>query len=231
MYDESKIKESLEFCHDIDTYYRTKKDKKNPIEKKSGVLDIDSTSQASFVPKEEKKTSLVIYVFKKICVFILCLLLAYGIASLVNEYCIHQTTVEGISMEDTLFDKDSILIDKMTYRFRNPRRFEIIVFPYEYNVFYIKRVIGLPGDTIQIKNGFIYINNKKLKESYGKEKIEEAGIASQPITLGKNEYFVLGDNRNNSLDSREITIGVIPKNKIIGKACMRILPLNKIRPF
>lgn len=229
MYDETEIEDSLQFCHDIDIYYRTRKEKRDSIEKKS--VAYHSAAQTSFVPKEEKETSLFGKLLKEFCILIICLLIAYGIASLINEYCFHLTSVEGISMENTLYDKDSLLIDKLTYQFSNPKRFDIVVFPYEYDVFYIKRVIGLPGETIQIKKGSIYIDGKKLKENYGKEKIKDAGIASEPLTLGENEYFVLGDNRNYSLDSREITIGAIPQKKIIGKAFVRILPINKIKIF
>ncbi|MSS63995.1 signal peptidase I [Lachnospiraceae bacterium WCA-693-APC-MOT-I] len=186
--------------------------------------------QASFV-REEKKTSVILSVLKEFFILIICLLLAYGIASLVNEYFVHQTRVEGISMEDTLDNNDYLLINKFIYQLREPKRFDIIVFPYEYNVFYIKRIIGLPGETVQIKNGSIYINGEKLEENYGKEEIDEGGTAAEPITLGQDEYFVLGDNRNHSLDSREPTIGIIPREKIIGKAWMRIFPFQKIQFF
>lgn len=228
MYDESKIEESLEFCHDIEKYYKDKKIKYTKSEEKS--VPCESMEQASFV-REEKKTSVILSVLKEFFILIICLLLAYGIASLVNEYFVHQTRVEGISMEGTLDNNDYLLINKFIYQLREPKRFDIIVFPYEYNVFYIKRIIGLPGETVQIKNGSIYINGEKLEENYGKEEIDEGGTAAEPITLGQDEYFVLGDNRNHSLDSREPTIGIIPREKIIGKAWMRIFPFQKIQFF
>ena len=107
--------------------------------------------------------------------------------------------------------EDNLIVDKITYRFREPERFDIIVFPFEYedNTFYIKRIIGLPGETVQIdRDGNIFINGEILEEGYGKEVIQEPGRAYEPITLGEDEYFVLGDNRNNSSDSRDMSVGV-----------------------
>lgn len=228
MYDESKIEESLEFCHDIEKYYKDIKIENKKIGEKS--VPFEPMEQASFVGKECKRP-IILIILKEIFVLILCMVLAYGIASLVNEYCFHQTRVEGISMEDTLDDNDFLLINKFIYHFQKPKRFDIVIFPYEYNVFYIKRIIGLPGETVQIKNGFVYIDGNKLKENYGKETMNEGGIASEPIRLGQNEYFVLGDNRNHSIDSREPTVGVITEEKIIGKACLRIFPFSKVRFF
>ena len=101
-------------------------------------------------------------------------------------------------MEATLHDGDNLIVDKLSYRFRDPKRFEIIVFPYRYkeNTYYIKRIIGLPGETVQVKDGYVYIDGEKLDENYGLEVMEDAGIAAEPIELGEDEYFVLGDNRN-----------------------------------
>ena len=94
--------------------------------------------------------------------------------------------------------------------------------------YYVKRVIGLPGETVQIDlEGNIYINGEILEEDYGKEKINFPGLAVEPITLGDDEYFVMGDNRNNSSDSRDPSVGNIRRSNIIGKAWVRIWPLNK----
>ena len=132
-------------------------------------------------------------------------------------------------MNNTLQDGDNLIVDKISYRFKDPERFDIIVFPYQYqeDTFYIKRIIGLPGETVQIEDGIIYIDGEVLEESYGKEIMNSAGIASQPIELGEEEYFVLGDNRNNSRDSRDPSVGKIKEDQIIGKAFIRIWPLNK----
>ena len=142
-----------------------------------------------------------------------------------------RTEVNGNSMRPTLSDKDNLIVDKISYRFREPERFEIIVFPFEYkkDIYYIKRIIGLPGETVQIdEEGRIYINGEVLEESYGIEVIEEhnRGIASEPVTLGEDEYFVMGDNRNNSSDSRVKEVGNINREEIIGRAWVRIWPLK-----
>jgi len=131
-----------------------------------------------------------------------------------------RTVVDGQSMEPTLQDGNNLIVDKLSYRFRDPKRYEIIVFPYKYeeNTYYIKRIIGLPGETVQVKNGEVYIDGEILGEDYGAEAMEDAGIASEPIELGTDEYFVLGDNRNHSSDSRDPSVGVLRREDLIGRA-------------
>lgn len=134
-------------------------------------------------------------------------------------------------MEPMLSDGDNLIVDKLSYRFNEPQRFDIIVFPFRYaeKTYYIKRIIGLPGETVFIdENGTIFINGEELQESYGKEIIKDPGRAYEPITLGEDEYFVLGDNRNNSSDSRDPVVGNIHRDEFIGKAWMRIWPFSKM---
>lgn len=140
-----------------------------------------------------------------------------------------RTHVNGDSMNVTLEDGDNLIVDKLSYRFKDPERFDIIVFPYQYQekTYYIKRIIGMPGESVQIIDGMVYIDGEMLDESYGKEVMEYAGVASETIELGEDEYFVLGDNRNNSSDSRDPSVGNIHEDQIIGKAFLRIWPLNK----
>ncbi|MBQ8184879.1 MAG: signal peptidase I [Lachnospiraceae bacterium] len=140
-----------------------------------------------------------------------------------------RTYVSGDSMRNTLEDGDNLIVDKISYRFSQPKRFDIIVFPFEHaeSTYYIKRIIGLPGETVQITDGKIYINGEVLEESYGREVMKNSGLAENPIELGEDEYFVLGDNRNDSSDSRDPSVGVIHKDRIIGRAWVRIWPLNK----
>ena len=140
-----------------------------------------------------------------------------------------RTHVNGDSMNVTLQDGDNLIVDKLSYRFKDPERFDIIVFPYQYQekTYYIKRIIGMPGETLQIIDGMVYIDGEMLDESYGKKVMDYAGIASEPVELGQDEYFVLGDNRNNSSDSRDPSVGIIHGDQIIGKAFIRIWPLNK----
>ena len=134
-------------------------------------------------------------------------------------------------METTLQDGDNLIVDKISYRFHDPSRYDIIVFPYKYeeNTFYIKRIIGLPGEIVQVKDGYTYIYGKKLtSDIYGREVMDEPGIAEEPIKLGSDEYFVLGDNRNHSSDSRVASVGVLTRDMLIGRAWVRIYPFNKI---
>ena len=149
---------------------------------------------------------------------------------LIVTYVGQRTKVSGDSMQATLQDGDNLIVDKISYRFRDPKRFEIIVFPYRYaeDTYYIKRIIGLPGETVQIIDGYVYIDGEKLDEHYGLELINNPGSAAQPIILGEDEYFVLGDNRNRSADSREPNVGVLYWEELIGRAWVRIWPLKSI---
>lgn len=139
-----------------------------------------------------------------------------------------RTEVIGTSMTPTLADGDQLIVEKVSYYFSEPKRYDIIVFPYpeEPKKHYIKRIIGLPGETVQIIDGYVYINGELLDEHYGNEVMNNAGIAGDPIVLGEDEYFVLGDNRNNSEDSRYAAVGNIKRSDIDGRAWVRIWPFD-----
>ena len=140
-----------------------------------------------------------------------------------------RTVVNGVSMQPTLSDGDNLIVDKLSYRFRDPDRFDIIVFPQGDGRYFIKRIIGLPGENVRIdEDGSIYIDGEKLSESYGKEVIQDPGLAKDGIELGADEYFVLGDNRNDSMDSRMAEVGPIVGERIIGRAWLRIYPFDQI---
>lgn len=151
-----------------------------------------------------------------------------AVTFLIITFVGQRTHVSGESMENTLDDGDQLIVDKVTYRFHDPERYDIIVFPFRYkdNTYYIKRIIGLPGETVQIVDGEIYINGEVLQESYGREVMQDAGLAAEPITLGDDEYFVLGDNRNYSSDSRDPSVALIHRKEIVGRAWLRIWPLS-----
>lgn len=169
-------------------------------------------------------------VVKEIFSTILYILIVLAVTYLVITFVGQRTQVKGSSMEPTLSDNDNLIVDKISYRFKDPQRFDIIVFPflYEENTYYIKRIIGMPGETVYIdEEGTIYIDGEALAESYGSEIMLSAGRAGEPITLGEDEYFVLGDNRNNSSDSRDPSVGNIHRDKIIGKTWLRIWPLSE----
>lgn len=175
---------------------------------------------------DEKKPNIV----RDVLGFLLYVAMVVGITFFIITFVGQRTYVSGSSMENTLHHGDNLIVDKISYRFSKPKRFDIIVFPFRYQekTYYIKRIIALPGETVQIREGVIIINGKILRESYGKEIMKNAGLAADPITLGEDEYFVLGDNRNDSTDSRDPSVGVIHKDEIIGRAFLRIWPLDKI---
>lgn len=163
-------------------------------------------------------------------------MLVYIAFVIVVVWCIvtfvgQRTEVSGRSMYDTLDDKDSLWIDKLSYRFHDPERFDIVVFPYQGgSVYYIKRIIGLPGETVRIdEEGTIYINDEPLDEDYGYEVISPymIGRTGENVLLGEDEYFVMGDNRNDSKDSRFESVGNIKREDLKGKAVFRLWPLSK----
>jgi signal peptidase I len=139
--------------------------------------------------------------------------------------------VDGNSMNPTLQNNDSLWVDKISYRIGDPERFDVIIFDYDENTDYVKRIIGLPGEKVRIdQDGNIYINDELLEENYGNERIRSTNIgrASQTILLGSDEYFVLGDNRNNSSDSRYADVGNVKREDIVGRVRLRIYPFSSI---
>lgn len=163
---------------------------------------------------------------KNLIAFGICVVIAIVIALIITNFVASHTKVEGNSMESTLENGDDIIVEKFSYLTNNPERYDIIVFRESESVNYIKRVIALPGETIQITEGKIYINERAIFDAYGNAKMEDGGIAEKPIKLGQDEYFVLGDNRNASKDSRDKAVGVIKRDQIIGKAWLRVLPFD-----
>lgn len=164
---------------------------------------------------------------KSLLGLILYFLLLFGLIFLLSHFVIGQVQVDGDSMNPTLQDDDRLFVNKFSYRVRDLDRFDIVVFEYAYeaDTYYIKRVIGLPGERVRIdEDGQIWINDKLLEEDYGAETMFDPGIAEEEITLGSGEYFVLGDNRNNSSDSRDPDVGVVEKEQILGNAWLRIVP-------
>ena len=154
-------------------------------------------------------------------------ILAYSIIT----FGIQSVTMIGQSMDPALTNQDVVLINKRAYTFSNPKRYDIIAFKLKEDsesYFNIKRIIGLPGETVQIKNGKIFIDEKVLTDLPFEDLIMTEGLAVEEITLGENEYFVMGDNCNNSEDSRYVNIGNILEKEISGKVFFRILPRSEI---
>ncbi len=145
----------------------------------------------------------------------------------VPEHVVQRTVVSGESMENTLHNGESLLVNKIAYE---PSRYDIVVFyplGREEDEYYVKRIYGLPGETIQIKGKDIYINNQIIEDKYAKNAMDDAGIAEEPLKLGEDEYFVLGDNRRVSKDSRDSEVGPVKKENIAGHVVLRIWPLSK----
>lgn len=158
------------------------------------------------------------------------MLLVVVLVYFIINYVGNRTQVEGSSMEPALSNGDNLIVEKLSYRFSEPSRYDIVIFPYQHaeDTYYIKRLIGLPGETVQIVEGYVYIDGEKLEEHYGAEVMDTPGLAEQPIKLGEDEYFVLGDNRNHSSDSRDPSVGVLKREQLIGRAWIRVFPFNKI---
>ena len=158
------------------------------------------------------------------------LLVVLVLTYLLSNYVVERITIKNHSMENTLFPDDSILIDKISYRYNAPERFDVIVFKQNgTGEELIKRVYGLPYEKIQIYEGKIYINDEIIDDIDGLDEPEYAGLALMPIELGAGEYFVLGDNRDKSIDSRYDEIGLVTSTRIIGRALVRIWPLHKLK--
>lgn len=175
---------------------------------------------------EEEEISFFGVLLQRFLELAVCVLIALGLSAGFNHFIGTHTIVDGTSMEGTLHDEDNLFVNKIVYRLHDPERFDIIVFPYDEDTYYIKRIIGLPGETVEIVGGQICIDGVVLQENYGLEPMSDTDNTYGPVTLGEDEYFVLGDNRNHSTDSRSSDVGFIKKDKIIGKAMYRLYPFD-----
>lgn len=234
-----EIEESIEFCKDIYVYYEPQEQDKHyykeypayqkeiqPVGTPAKHFETESVDETK-VPVQEKSTEYREYK-KQFLHVLLCIVLAFAAAKLVSSKVIQITTVHGDSMEATVSDGDRLFVGKIIYRFEEPKRFDVIVFTKDGEVNLIKRIIGLPGEKVEIKDGIIYIDGIELEEQYG---LDPMNPEAEPVEmqLGEDEYFVLGDNRLVSLDSRYPAVGAVDKDEIIGKAIVRIFPLKRMR--
>lgn len=148
---------------------------------------------------------------------------------LAPKYLMEKILVDGTSMENSLHDGEQVLIEKISRYFNGPRRFDIVVFTKNHGTYtktYVKRVIGLPGESVQIIGNRIFINGEELAEEFGKDPMDSAGIAAEPILLGEDEYFVLGDNRKVSVDSRDRAVGAVNIDELDGVVFFRVAPFS-----
>lgn len=144
-----------------------------------------------------------------------------------------QVTVVGNSMEPNLKESETVLVNRFTYNLTGLKSGDVIVFlpnGNEKSHYYVKRVIAVPGDKVQIISGLVYVNGEQYAEDFDVEAMRNAGLAEEEIVVGDDEYFVLGDNRNNSEDSRFANLGNIHTDDILGKAWFVISPYNEMRP-
>jgi signal peptidase I len=139
-----------------------------------------------------------------------------------------QIKIAGQSMAPLLLGDDVVLMNRLAYDFGSPGRLDVVVFEREDGKSNVKRVIGLPGEVVQITDGFVYIDGRKLEGEQGLDMAVLPGIAENPVTLGEEEYFLLGDNREGSEDSRFVNIGNVKRDQIKGKVWLRLMPLLDI---
>ncbi len=147
------------------------------------------------------------------------------LAFLLTHYGFEIYTVTGYEMKPTLIKDDRVLVNKLVYRVGNVKRNDIVLVKQggtEHNYYNVERVLGLPGERVQIKDGSIFINGKKLEEKYDFPPMENGGLALEEITLEEDEFFLLCDNRNNGEDSRNANIGNVLRENIVGKAWFRL---------
>ncbi len=178
-----------------------------------------------------KKVFIFIWELVKVTVISLAIILP------VRYYLIQPFYVKGASMEPNFYNHEYLIIDQISFRFRQPERGEVIVFRYPRNPqeYFIKRIIALPGESIEIKNGDVYIYNENnldgilIEEPYLDEKYLSAYSSDKKISLTENEYYVLGDNRSSSMDSR--SFGPLNEKFITGRVLFRGLPFNRATFF
>lgn len=160
--------------------------------------------------------------------FIQSVVITILLAFLLRVFVVQPFVVDGSSMEPNFHNGQYIIIDKISYRFRDVKRGEVVVLhpPVAQTDNYIKRVIGLPGETVSVQSGDVYINGTKLEEGYlgSMEHTTNEFNTNQPITLGEDEYFVMGDNREHSSDSRDW--GKLDKSAIEGRTWFIVFPLS-----
>ena len=167
----------------------------------------------------------------EICKWVFKIVIVCFLAFVSVWYMGQRVSTIGDSMSPLLKNGDVVLTNRIVYNATTPKRGDIIIFKPKGNNndhYYIKRIVGMPGETIQVIENNIYISGKKLDEDYATSKISDAGIIGEPTKIASDEYFVLGDNRNHSQDSRDPYVGVLKRDKLVGRAWVRIYPFDKI---
>lgn len=160
------------------------------------------------------------------------LLISVVLAAVIIVFIAQSFLVEGSSMEPSFHDGQRLMVEKVSYRFTEPNRGDVVVFRYpgDPRRKFIKRIIGLPGDEITIKNGYLHINGQRIEENYinGPTYGTYSAPTFGPVLVPEGHYFVLGDNRRNSDDSRYPDVGFVPRRYLVGRAMFVYWPLNQI---
>lgn len=160
------------------------------------------------------------------------LLISVIFAGLIIAFVAQSFLVEGSSMEPSFHDGQRLLVEKVSYRFSTPSRGQVVIFKYpsDRRRKFIKRIVGIPGDEILIKNGFLYINGVRMEEDYinGPTYGTYSAPTFGPVLVPQDHYFVLGDNRRNSDDSRYPDVGFVPARDLVGRALISYWPLREI---
>ena len=175
------------------------------------------------VSKHAKKKN----IEREVAEWVFSIVIAVALALLIHNFVFQIVRVDGPSMKPTLYTDERMAVTRFTYYFKSPQRGDIVVtkFPQD-NRNYVKRIIGLPGETLEIKEGKLYIDGAVLDEPYILEPIHDD---YGPIEIAEGKYMVMGDNRNDSRDSRYINIGPLEEKMIVGKSQYVVWPLNEIR--
>ena len=154
--------------------------------------------------------------------------MAYLAYLLLSHFVYATAEVSGPSMNPTLHHGERVIINKLVYVLGAPEKGDVIAFPYPANPLdkHVKRIIGAPGDLIEVNEHKLYINGELLEDEFSYEPLVTVGDTQYPITVGSDEYFVMGDNRNNSKDSRSSSVGLIQRENIIGQIWIRFFPFG-----
>jgi len=162
--------------------------------------------------------------------WLLAAALAFLAYLFLSSYVYATAEVSGPSMNPTLHHGERAIINKLIYIFGAPEKGDIIAFPYPSNPVdkHVKRIIGVPGDYIEVYDNKLFVNGELLEDDFSESDLVSVGDVAYPITVGEDEYFVLGDNRNNSKDSRSSSVGLIQRENIIGKIWIRFFPFDKV---
>jgi len=187
--------------------------KKVPAEKK----EEDYISSRMSTKKKHRKKETIGWIISLATAVVLALLLRFFVFEFIR--------VDGPSMESTLWSDEIVMVEKVSYHFSPPERFNIIICYSPDNVTLVKRVIGLPGDKLEIKNFKLYINDKEIQENYLSEPMDKD---MAPVIVPEKHVFVMGDHRNVSQDSRSESVGHIPYDKILGRGVFIVWPFNKM---